>query len=79
VTYLLGDPVIYPRNLCEHFARHWVLELLIQRIDDHAQDVFVRKILEFPLWDREPSVGDSFRVFRLCAPQMLAVFEPERV
>jgi hypothetical protein len=79
MTYLLGEPVIYPRDLCEYFVRHWVLELLVQGIDDHVQDVFVREVLELPLWDREACVGDSFWVFHLCAPQMLTVFEPERV
>jgi hypothetical protein len=49
----LGDTVIYPRDLCEHFIRHWMLELFVQRINDHVQDVFVGEILEFSLWDRE--------------------------
>jgi hypothetical protein len=78
MTYLLGDPVIYPRDLCEHFVGHRVLELLVQRIDDH----------DGMSWSRNPRIflvglgglhRDGFRVFHFCAPQMLAAFEPERI
>ena len=71
------DPVIYPRDLCEHFVGHWVLELLVQQ-SMTMDGMACSRNPRISSWGWEACIRDGFRVFHV-ARRSLAVFEPKRI